>query len=168
MKLIFLNETLENNTFYYVSDTLLDGLPKPSAEGIHINQVVQGINSVKNTRLKDKEQFVYKITLKHIPKLYVANRDYGRWDAKNLSHLLLKDENIIDSLDKNELKLLNSYDEYNNGETTYFDLMMLKKILNRLGYEAISYTNEYEIVYKNSIMLFDNNLIDTCELKEGW
>lgn len=161
----YLVETIKNNTFYRVSSRKLDGKPEPGPEGIHINQSISGIKTVKEERYSNKDAYLYIINLNDGLSLYSTDKDPGRWDAKNLATLLLKDKTFSDSLNDEEKLLLKQLENLRNGESNYSDLQKIQVIMNKQGYNAIAYVNDYEPALKPSIMLFDNKLIKNYKYK---
>ena len=97
--------------------------------------------------------------------LYNTDKDPGRWDAKNLAILLLTDKTFSSSLSDEEKLLLKQLGNLRNGESNYSDLQKIQAIMNKQGYNAIAYVNDYEPALKSSIMLFDNKLIKNCKYK---
>lgn len=159
----YLVETIKNNTFYWVSNKQIDGKPKPGPEGIHINQSISGINSVKQNRTTDA--YLYIIKLSDNLSLYKTDKDPGRWDAMNLAALLLEDKAFISKLTEQEIEKLEQCSSIPSGKSKYSDLWVIEDIMNKYGYNAIAYVNNYEQALKPSIMLFNNRLIKSCKYK---
>lgn len=158
-----LNEHIQNNIFWYASSVKFEGNPRPTPEGIHLSQDRAGARSVANKRhFLSKDSFLYLISLKTQLHPYECNKDLIRWDAKNLAIFLLKSDF---SLLEEEIEILEKFSKLKNGKSTFEDLQKIKTIFNRLGYDSITYTNDYEDSLKLSVMLFDDSMIESCKFK---
>ena len=157
-----LDEHIKNNIFWYASSVKFEGNPKPTPEGIHISQDRAGARSVATTRHSKKDSFLYLIKLNTQLNPYECDKDLVRWDAKNLAIFLLNNDF---SLLEEEIEILEKFSNLRNGESSFEDLQKIKTIFNRLGYDSITYMNDYEDSLKPSVMLFDDSVIESCNFK---
>ena len=160
-------ESLDDNNLYWVSSVKIKDIPKPSVEGIHLSQTIEGAKNVKDYRFNGKKVFLYEIHLKRELSPYIVDHDIGRWDAKNVSMLLLEDKDIMKNLQEKDVETLKTLASLSNGKSIFVQLLYVSDILNKLGYDSIVYVNEYEeeSAGEKSIMLFTNKLIDSAVYK---